>query len=57
MTKTRNGEVDGEKSRKDRREERLADQLRANLKRRKAGAKPRDSSSSALEMPKIPDEA
>jgi hypothetical protein len=57
MTKTGNGGVEGEKSRKDRREERLAVQLRANLKRRKAGAKTRDSSSSASELPKIPDEA
>jgi hypothetical protein len=56
-TKTGKGGADGEKSRKTRRDERLAEQLRANLKRRKAGAKPCDSSSTALEMPKLPDEA
>jgi hypothetical protein len=56
-TKTGNGGANGETSRKTQRDERLAEQLRANLKRRKAGAKPCDSSSTALEMPKLPDEA
>ena len=46
-----------QKPKKDKREQRLAAQLRANLKRRKGGAKGRDAAAAAGENYKIPDEA
>jgi hypothetical protein len=57
MTNTPAKTENAEKSRKVQRVERLAEQLRANLKRRKAVAKSHISAANEVEVPKIPDEA
>jgi hypothetical protein len=57
MTDRENSGKPADKSRKNQREERLAAQLRANLKRRKAGAKGRDAAPGEAKTPPKPDTA